>query len=104
MPRSRVAAPASDWRPIRRHGIETGANRHIVCSDRSTRNERGEVPVIHDHRRLVAVLPADVHGAVTGRLGTTSADLGRLALRNVERPVQAFSLTPCGDHDPGYEG
>jgi hypothetical protein len=60
--------------------------------------------VIHDHRRLVAVLAADVHEAVTGRLGTTSADFGSLALRNVERPVQAFSLPPSGDHDPGYEG
>jgi class 3 adenylate cyclase len=59
--------------------------------------------VIHDHRRLVAVLAADVHEAVTGRLGTTSADIGSLALRNIERPVQAFSLTPCGDHDPSDE-
>jgi len=34
-----------------------------------------------------------VHEAVTGRLRATFADLGTLALKNIERPVQAFSVT-----------
>jgi TolB-like protein/class 3 adenylate cyclase len=34
-----------------------------------------------------------VHEAVTGRLKATFADLGNLALKNIERPVQAFSVT-----------
>jgi len=33
-----------------------------------------------------------VHEAVTGRLKATFADLGDLALKNIERPVQAFSV------------
>jgi len=33
-----------------------------------------------------------VHEAVTGRLKATFADLGSLALKNIERPVQAFSV------------
>src|SRR6266481_3250266 len=33
-----------------------------------------------------------VHEAVTGRLKATFADLGSLALKNIERPVQAFSM------------
>ena len=33
-----------------------------------------------------------VHEAVTGRLKATFADLGNLALKNIERPVQAFSV------------
>jgi len=34
-----------------------------------------------------------VHEAVAGRLKATFADLGSLALKNIERPVQAFSVT-----------
>ena len=33
-----------------------------------------------------------LHEAVTGRLKATFADLGNLALKNIERPVQAFSV------------
>ena len=33
-----------------------------------------------------------VHEAVTGRLKATFADLGNLTLKNIERPVQAFSV------------
>ena len=33
-----------------------------------------------------------VHEAVTGQLKATFADLGSLALKNIERPVQAFSV------------
>ena len=33
-----------------------------------------------------------VHEAVAGRLKATFADLGNLALKNIERPVQAFSV------------
>ena len=33
-----------------------------------------------------------VHEAVTGRLKATFADLGNLALKNIDRPVQAFSV------------
>src|SRR5262244_346293 len=33
-----------------------------------------------------------VYKAVTGRLKATFADLGSLALKNIERPVQAFSV------------
>jgi adenylate cyclase len=33
-----------------------------------------------------------VHEAVTGRLKATFTDLGSLALKNIERPVQAFSV------------
>jgi adenylate cyclase len=33
-----------------------------------------------------------VHEAVTGRLKATFLDLGSLALKNIERPVQAFSV------------
>jgi TolB-like protein/class 3 adenylate cyclase len=33
-----------------------------------------------------------VHEAVTGRLKATFADLGSLALKNIERPIQAFSV------------
>jgi len=33
-----------------------------------------------------------VHEAVTGRLKATFADLGSLTLKNIERPVQAFSV------------
>jgi adenylate cyclase len=33
-----------------------------------------------------------LHEAVTGRLKATFADLGDLALKNIERPVQAFSV------------
>lgn len=33
-----------------------------------------------------------VHEAVTGRLKATFVDLGNLALKNIERPVQAFSV------------
>ena len=33
-----------------------------------------------------------VHEAVAGRLKATFDDLGGLALKNIERPVQAFSV------------
>jgi TolB-like protein len=38
-----------------------------------------------------------VHESVTGRLKTTFDDLGGLALKNIERPIQAFSVKwePC---------
>jgi adenylate cyclase len=49
--------------------------------------------------RLETVAPAGgilisstVHEAVAGRLKATFADLGGLALKNIERPIQAFSV------------
>lgn len=39
------------------------------------------------------VVSRTVHEAVTGRLKATFADLGNLALKNIERPIQAFSVT-----------
>ena len=36
------------------------------------------------------VISGDVHDAVAGRLKATFDDLGSLALKNIERPVQAF--------------
>ena len=49
--------------------------------------------------RLEAEAPAGgilisrtVHEAVTGRLKATFGDLGNLALKNIERPIQAFSV------------
>ena len=38
------------------------------------------------------VISGDVHNAVSGRLKATFEDLGRLALKNIERPLQAFSV------------
>ena len=38
------------------------------------------------------VISRTVHEAVTGRLKATFDDLGSLALKNIERPVQAFSV------------
>ena len=38
------------------------------------------------------VISGDVHNAVASRLKATFADLGRLALQNIERPVQAFGV------------
>ncbi len=38
------------------------------------------------------VVSRTVHEAVAGRLKATFADLGSLALKNIERPVQAFSV------------
>jgi adenylate cyclase len=38
------------------------------------------------------VISGDVHNAVASRLKATFADLGRLALKNIERPVQAFGV------------
>jgi TolB-like protein/Flp pilus assembly protein TadD len=38
------------------------------------------------------VISRTVHEAVTGRLKATFEDLGGLALKNIERPVQAFSV------------
>ena len=38
------------------------------------------------------IVSRTVHEAVTGRLKATFADLGSLALKNIERPVQAFSV------------
>src|SRR5262245_15107744 len=38
------------------------------------------------------VISRTVHEAVTGRLKATFEDLGSLALKNIERPVQAFSV------------
>ena len=35
---------------------------------------------------------ATVHDAVAGRLKATFDDLGSLALKNIERPVQAFRV------------
>src|SRR5260370_22669039 len=34
----------------------------------------------------------NVHDAVVGRLKATFEDLGRLALKNIERPIQAFRV------------
>jgi class 3 adenylate cyclase len=49
--------------------------------------------------RLEAEAPAGgilisrtVHEAVTGRVTATFDDLGTLALKNIDRPVQAFSV------------
>src|SRR5713226_3436732 len=49
--------------------------------------------------RLEAQAPAggvmisgNVHDAVVGRLKATFEDLGRLALKNIERPIQAFRV------------
>lgn len=39
------------------------------------------------------VISRTVHEAVAGRLEATFEDLGSLALKNIERPVQAFSVT-----------
>src|SRR5258708_31204104 len=36
------------------------------------------------------VISGDMHNAVIGRLKATFDDLGALALKNIERPVQAF--------------
>jgi adenylate cyclase len=38
------------------------------------------------------VVSGDVHNAVAGRLKATFRDLGQLALKNIERPVQAFQV------------
>src|SRR5262249_25858106 len=38
------------------------------------------------------VISRTVHEAVTGRLDATFDDLGGLALKNIERPVQAFGV------------
>ena len=38
------------------------------------------------------VISRDVHDAVAGRLKATFDDLGSLALKNIERPVQAFRV------------
>ena len=38
------------------------------------------------------VISRDVHSAVVGRLKATFDDLGSLALKNIERPVQAFGV------------
>jgi adenylate cyclase len=38
------------------------------------------------------VISGNVHDAVAGRLKATFDDLGTLALKNIERPVQAFSV------------
>jgi TolB-like protein/class 3 adenylate cyclase len=38
------------------------------------------------------VISRTVHEAVTGRLKATFDDLGNLALKNIERPIQAFSV------------
>jgi adenylate cyclase len=38
------------------------------------------------------VISRTVHEAVTGRLKATFDDLGSLALKNIERPIQAFSV------------
>ncbi|GEP56179.1 hypothetical protein RSO01_33450 [Reyranella soli] len=38
------------------------------------------------------VISRTVHEAVTGRLKATFDDLGNLALKNIDRPVQAFSV------------
>src|SRR5512139_2836820 len=38
------------------------------------------------------VISGNVHDATAGRLNATFDDLGRLALKNIERPVQAFSV------------
>jgi TolB-like protein/class 3 adenylate cyclase len=38
------------------------------------------------------VISRTVHEAVTGRLKATFEDLGNLALKNIERPIQAFSV------------
>ena len=38
------------------------------------------------------VISRTVHEAVPGRLKATFDDLGSLALKNIERPVQAFSV------------
>ena len=39
------------------------------------------------------VVSRTVHEAVAGRLKATFDDLGTLALKNIERPIQAFSVT-----------
>ena len=44
------------------------------------------------------VISRAVHEAVTGRLKVTFEDLGNLALKNIERPVQAFSVKWQGEH------
>jgi len=38
------------------------------------------------------VVSGDMHNATTGRLKATFEDLGRLALKNIERPVQAYAV------------
>ena len=38
------------------------------------------------------VVSGDVHNAVVGRLKATFADLGSLALKNIERPIRAFRV------------
>jgi adenylate cyclase len=38
------------------------------------------------------VISGDVHNAVSGRLKATTDDLGSLALKNIERPIQAFRV------------
>jgi TolB-like protein/class 3 adenylate cyclase len=38
------------------------------------------------------VVSTDMHNAVAGRLKTTFDDLGSLSLKNIERPVQAFTV------------
>jgi len=38
------------------------------------------------------VISRTVHEAVAGRLKATFEDLGSLALKNIERPIQAFSV------------
>ena len=38
------------------------------------------------------VVSGAVHEAVAGRLKATFKDLGRLALKNIERPIQAFAI------------
>jgi TolB-like protein/class 3 adenylate cyclase len=38
------------------------------------------------------IISSNVHDAVAGRLKATFDDLGRLALKNIERPIQAFSV------------
>src|SRR5258708_26390275 len=39
------------------------------------------------------VISGDVHNAVAGRLKASFDDLGSLALKNIERPVPAFSVS-----------
>ena len=39
------------------------------------------------------VISGAVHEAVVGRLKATFQDLGRLALKNIERPIQAFAIS-----------
>lgn len=50
------------------------------------------------------IVSGALHEAVEGRLDTEFVDLGRLSLKNIDRPVQAFRVTPTKQQSTGPIG